>query len=222
GPGRGADAVPAGNVRKVNSTRISLNYKVDDVGPSGLSVVEVWMTRNTQDWRRFAEEKPQKTPLVVDVPGEGRYGFTLLAKSGVALGEQPPRPGEQPQVWVEVDLTRPSVTDLHVVVGRGADTGRLFITWRASDKNLSQRPMSLFYSDRPDGEWKPVPDATGIENTGRFVWNLPPTGVPYKFYVRVEALDEAGNVGEAKTPDFVKVDLSLPRARVIGIEPAKP
>jgi hypothetical protein len=43
--------------------------------------------------------------------------------------------------------------------------------------------------------------------------------LPYQFFVRVEAVDLAGNVGEAITLDKVKVDLSLPKAQIRAIEP---
>ncbi|MBI1915996.1 MAG: hypothetical protein HYS12_14860 [Planctomycetes bacterium] len=221
GPVRAEPSLPR-DVRKVNSTRISLNYKVDDVGPSGVKAVEVWMTRDTQDWKLQVTDTTRNPPVVVDVGTEGRYGFTLIARSGVDLAEQPPQKGEPPQIWVEVDLTKPTVQIRDVIVGRGADTGKLTIRWQASDKNLSQRPISISYAVRPDeGKWTPISEATGIDNTGQFVWTMP-GGVPYEFSVRVEALDEAGNVGEARTPQTVKVDLALPKARVIGIEPAKP
>jgi hypothetical protein len=219
-PGAGGEHAPK-NIRKVNSTKISLNYKLDDVGPSGISLVEVWMTTTTRDWTSFARDTTSNPPIVVDVKKEGRYGFTLVAKSGVQLGEQPPRSGDQPQVWVEVDLTRPVVEDVQAVVGRGANSGSLFITWRASDKNLSQRPISIYYSKTADGKWQPIQEAVGLDNSGRFVWHLP-EGIPFEFYIRVEALDEAGNIGEGRTPQSVKVDLSLPKVRVIGIEPARP
>ena len=39
-----------------------------------------------------------------------------------------------------------------------------------------------------------------------------PDGLPYQFFVRVEAIDLAGNVGEAITLERVKVDLSLPKS----------
>jgi len=46
-----------------------------------------------------------------------------------------------------------------------------------------------------------------------------PDPLPYQFYVRVEAIDRAGNVGEAVTADRVKVDLSLPRAKILDVVP---
>ena len=208
-------------VRKVNSTHISLDYKIDDVGPSDISIIEVYVKKDGGSWKKYPKEASRKPPFAVDVEGEGRYGFSLVAKSGVGLGEEPPHDGDPPQVWMEVDLTKPAVEITGVVVGRGADTGNLTITWKATDKNLSREPISIFYATKPEGPWTPVPGATNYENTGSFVWRMQ-GGLPYEFYMRIEALDEAGNIGEAKTPQTVKVDLSLPRARVIGIEPAKP
>src|SRR5262249_5525290 len=52
-----------------------------------------------------------------------------------------------------------------------------------------------------------------------YVWHMG-EGVPYQFYVRVEAADQAGNVGHDDTRQAVKVDLALPKARVITVEPA--
>jgi hypothetical protein len=41
--------------------------------------------------------------------------------------------------------------------------------------------------------------------------------VPYQFYVRVEAVDRAGNVGGDETRKPVIVDLSQPKVQVIGV-----
>jgi hypothetical protein len=43
--------------------------------------------------------------------------------------------------------------------------------------------------------------------------------VPYQFLVKVEAVDTAGNVGEAVTTELVKVDLSQPKARILNVGP---
>ena len=52
------------------------------------------------------------------------------------------------------------------------------------------------------------------------MWTLP-EGVPYQFHVRVEAVDQAGNVGEAVTESLVKVDLALPKVRILNVEPGR-
>jgi hypothetical protein len=220
----GGPTTPAGGaVRIVNSTRISLNYELKDVGPSKVSLVELWYTEDGRNWQKYSEEKigaDVRTPstYVVNVKGEGVYGLTLLARSGVGLGDPPPKVGDAPQIWVEVDLTKPVVQLKGIEVGRGADSGNLTITWSASDKNFNRQPISLSYAQTVDGPWQSI--ASNLENTGRFVWRMPP-GVPYQFHVKVEAADKAGNVGNSQTQEMVKVDLSSPKVQVIGVEPAK-
>src|SRR5262249_28020090 len=150
---------------------------------------------------------------------EGVYGFTLVARSGVGLGERPPQLGDAPQVWVEVDLTRPTVQLQQVLVGRGPDKGKLEISWTAQDKNLHATPITLSYATQAGGPWTPIPGAERIADKGRFVWQMP-ENVPYQFLLKVEAADKAGNIGEAVTPEMVKVDLSQPKVKILNVEPA--
>jgi hypothetical protein len=205
--------------RLVNSKRISLHYELKEVGPSGVSTIELWCTQDGRGWFRTPQVKSgsDRPPLVFEVNGEGVYGFTLVAKSGVGLGEQPPQVGDRPQVWVEVDLTKPVVTLQNVIVGRGPDKGKLTVLWTAHDKNLGSDPITLSYAQQPAGPWTPL--AAKIPNTGRYIWSMPEQ-VPYQFLVRVEAADLAGNIGEAITPNLVKVDLSQPKAHILQVEPA--
>jgi hypothetical protein len=207
--------------RLVNSKRISLNYELKEVGPSGVSTIELWYTQDGRAWSRYplprSGDEVQRPPLVFEVNQEGVYGFTLVAKSGVGLGERPPQVGDRPQVWVEVDLTRPLVSLQNVLVGQGPDKGKLTVHWTARDKNLGRDPIAISYAEQAGGPWTPIVEH--IQNTGRYVWSMPER-VPYQFLVRVEAADLAGNVGEAVTPTMVKVDLAQPKVRILQVEPA--
>jgi hypothetical protein len=212
---------PRGNVILVNRKQIRLNFKIDDVGKSDVAKIEVWVTRdNGKTWELYPKDVPKQPPIVIEVAEEGRYGFTLVATSGVGLSEGQPRAGDPPQVWVEVDETPPEVQLVGAPeVGRGQDKGKLTIRWRASDKHLGPTPITLSWGAAQNGPWTPI--AAGLPNDqGRYVWNMPAEGLPFKFFVRIEAVDLAGNVGSAVTPEEVKVDLNVPRARVIGVEPA--
>src|SRR5207302_9366712 len=113
----------------------------------------------------------------------------------VGVGENTPRPGDLPQIWVEVDLTKPEVRIADVVVGRGPDTGNLAVTWTATDKNLARQPISISYATKLEGPWSPVPGATHIENTGQCVWKMQ-ADVPSEVFVRIAASDVAGNGGQ--------------------------
>lgn len=206
-----------GNISMVNRRKFQLNYKIDDIGPSDISIVEVYVTRDGgRLWRKYDQNAPKQPPCLIEVPEEGRYGLTLVARSGVDLGENPPRPGDAPQFWVEVDETKPVTRLVGVEVGRGIDQGNLAVTWTASDKYLGPNPITISFAKNSEGPWTPA--VANLANTGRYVWRMPAEGLPYQFYVRVEAVDLAGNVGLAQTVVPVKVDLSTPKARVIGVE----
>ncbi len=215
---RGSDAGIAPGTRWVNSKRISLSYEIVDKGPSGVSTVEVWATRDGRSWKKYREDQSHQSPYVFDVEGEGLYGFTLVVRSGVGLYARPPQPGDQPDVWVDVDLTKPIVHWVNVDVGQGIDSGKLTITWKASDKNFGREPVTLYYAKTASGPWTQI--ASNVENTGRYIWQMPP-GVPYSFFVRVEANDKAGNTGFSDTTKPVLVDLIKPRGKIVGVEPVR-
>jgi hypothetical protein len=223
-------ATPRGNVpyRFVNSTHIELNYKLKDVGRSGVSVVQLWYTldssRERRSWtnhseKRFEQQKPPENSVYeCDVKDEGIYGFSLVIMSGVGFGEKAPAVNDAPQLWVEVDLTKPVVKLTDVTVGRGQESGKLFINWQASDKNLEARPITLSYAEQAAGPWTPIQSEQ--ENKGRFTWQMPDE-LPFQFFVKVEAADKAGNVGSDQTPSPVKVDLFIPKTEVLDVAPPK-
>lgn len=209
-----------GERKLVGSKRINLNYELKEVGPSGVSQVELWYTQDGRAWNkyplRFGDDPTQKN-IVFDVASEGIYGISLVAKSGVGLGERPPQIGDRPQLWVEVDVTKPIVQLHNVLVGTGPDKGKLNVTWTARDKNLARDPITVSYAEQLAGPWTPV--AEKLPNTGRYIWAMPER-VPYQFHLKVEAADLAGNVGEALTDSLIKVDLSQPKVKILNVEPA--
>lgn len=205
----------------VNSRRISLNYEIKDKGPSGVSNIELWFTMDGRSWNKYPLRKFDgenlPNPLLFEVNEEGVYGFTIIARSGVGLSQRPPQIGDEPQVWVEVDVTTPVVDLQSVIVGRGAEEGKLAINWAARDKNLSDAPISISYAEQLTGPWSPV--VQNIANSGHYIWSMP-RNVPYQFYVRVEAADKASNVGSDVTDELVKVDLSQPKVSITNVQPA--
>jgi hypothetical protein len=206
-------AIPSAKV--INTTDIVLNYSLEDVGPSGVSAVELWHTTDGRTWQKYGDDPDKQSPFVMKVQGEGVYGLTLCVKSGVGLGDRAPQPGDPPQMWIEVDTTKPLVQLLSAEAGRGGDHGNVTITWTASDKNLLATPITLQYAEELTGPWKPI--ATDLDNSGRYVWRVP-AGTPFKFFVRVEAVDRGGNIGRADSSRQVLVDLNLPKGRLLGAE----
>jgi hypothetical protein len=217
-PSPAAAAIPS-DVRLVNQKRIKLSFDVDNLGPSKLSAVEIWVTNdaNARQWRLYKTEKNTEGPYYIDVTDEGRYGITLVAVSGVGQHVDKPQAGDQPQVWVQVDLTKPVVQMQVPEVGRGPNEGNLTIRWLATDAHLGTDPITLSY-EKSEGNWEKI--ATNLPNNGIYVWKMPPeTERPYMFNVRVEAIDLAGNLGSDETKKKVIVDLKVPKTRLKSIEP---
>ena len=92
------------------------------------------------------------------------------------------------------------------------------MSWTATDKNLGPQPITLSYAEYADGPWTPI--AAKVENTGRYVWQVPKTAFP-RFLIRVEAMDLAGNVGAAQTPEPISLDLAQPVVSILAIEPER-
>ena len=204
-------------VNFVNQRSFRLNYTVENRGKSGVQVVEVWTTQDKSRWEKYRDAPPEP-PYLITVGQEGRYGITLIARSKAGRAEPAPRPGDEPQIWIEVDTIKPLVRGLTIIEGQGAETGTLTIRWNASDRNLTANPITISYSAE-EGKWEPV--AKDIANDGTYVWKMPPE-LPYKFKVRVEAVDRAGNVGFDETRQAIAVDPVIPRAKVISVEPVSP
>ncbi|MBM4068170.1 MAG: hypothetical protein FJ271_04405 [Planctomycetes bacterium] len=214
------DTGPPGR-KFVNNKRITLKYDLKEVGPSGVAEVELWFTQDGRSWNKYpprvGEDPTSQRNVTFEVNSEGVYGITLVAKSGVGLGAKPPQLGDRPQAWIEVDMTKPMVQLQNVIVGQGADKGKLTISWSARDKNLNAQPITLSHGETLAGPWTPI--VQNVANSGQHVWTMPER-VPYQFHVRVEAVDQANNVGYAITSQLIKVDLSQPKVQILQVEPA--
>lgn len=213
-----APAPAAPSVRMVNGKRIHLNFELKEVGESGISGIELWYTQDTRTWKKYEGPPQTKAPYVVEVNGEGLYGFTMVARSGVGYSRDVPQPGELPQVWVEVDLTKPVVQVAGVELHCNPKTQNLVIGWTASDKNLTARPITLSYAEKADGPWTPI--AANLENSGKFEWAVP-ASVPKRVFVRVEATDLVGHLGAAHTSSAVLIDRARPTVSILTVEPDK-
>src|SRR5207248_3167542 len=145
---------------------------------------------------------------------EGVYGVSQVASNGRGFST-PPRAGETPDYWIEVDLTRPTVELTSVQPGVGADAKAVVIQWQAQDKNLTDGPVDLYYSQNREGPWTAI--ARGVKNDGRYRWTVPPQAGP-NAYVRVVVTDRAGNVCQCETLNAVVLDdLSRPRVHITGV-----
>ena len=215
--GMSRNRLPAsGRFRAVKSHRFEINYRIDDVGPSGVSTVELFVTQNNgQKWWKYGEDPDKQSPFVVDVPEDGIFGFGIRVRSGAGLADDPPQSGEEPSIVIVVDRTPPVVQLLPVQQGAGGSMNKVSISWRLTDDNPSDKPISLYYAANPNGPWEPI--CTSQPDTGNYVWSVN-QGVPSRLFIRLLARDAAGNQAFVETPQPILVDLSKPTARIVDVE----
>jgi hypothetical protein len=202
-------------VHYVNARAFRLHPDIRDAGPTPPKV-EVWLTRDPRAWMKVATVDDPKGPIKVEVTAEGRYGFTLVARSEAQLGDPMPSIGDAPQQWVEVDVTPPTAELLAPEVVTEDGRRAIKLRWTATDRNLTDTPISIHWSEKKDGPWETVGE-TELPNTGKYVW-IPARKLPARAHLRLTVRDKAGNVSEARTPDAVVVDTSLPRATIRKVE----
>jgi hypothetical protein len=202
----------------VGSRTFALEYDLDESGRDGVSRVELWGTRDGgQSWNRFAVDDDNRSPLVVTVDNEGLYGFKILVQAASGGALVPPRAGEEPELWVSVDLKRPIVELTSIERGEGNLADHLILHWRAQDNNLEQRPIGLFFSSRPTGPWSVI--ATNLEDTGQYAWRVE-RYVPTRIYLRIEARDTAGNLAAFQTREPVEFTSPQLTGRLKSAAPA--
>jgi hypothetical protein len=210
----------ASNVIHVKSRTFQLKFDLDNRGPSGVQRVEVWKIRPGGSWQKCREHGDGASPIQLTVDLSGRWGFRLIPRNGVGLAERDPQPGDPPDIWVEVDDKRPDVKVTKVTVTPSSDGGYLTVYWMANDTFLRANPITISIS--PDGQrdWKPL--APDLPNTGNWSHKTDELnlGSAYQFYLKVSAIDEAGNAGEDQWRETVKVDLKIPR--VSGVKVISP
>jgi len=203
-------------IRMVNSRQFNIAYKLQDVGPSGVSSVEMYVTRDDgATWNRYGEDPDRTSPFSVIVPDEGQYGLNLVVRSGVGLAADPPQPGERPSMVIQVDQTAPLIELLPIEQGQGATANNLLIRWRTREDHPAEKPVFLYYSISRQGPWQPI--ALGMDDIGQFAWSVGPN-IPTKFFLRLEIRDSAGNLARVETPEPLMVDLSRPTADIVDIE----
>jgi hypothetical protein len=199
----------------VNGTRLFLEYKIEQAGPSGVGRVEVWCTRDKgQTWKKIGEEQGRQSPAEVHLPGDGEYGLTLVVSNGFGFGAQPPATGDSPDWYVEVDTTKPTAQFTTVKL-TPEDGPSVHIAWTSKDRNLGTGPVELSYALKRQGPWLPI--AKGLSGEGTHRW-APLTDIGAHAFLRLTVRDLAGNTTITETTQPVSLDdLSRPRAHIAGV-----
>lgn len=204
----------------VNSTKVFLDYQIENAAQANVGKVEVWITRDrAKSWQKISEQAQQKSPIEVQFPGEGIFGVTLIATNG-RTPSTPPAAGDTPDWWIEVDTTRPTVQLTKIQSATEAGKAVVTIAWTATDANLANSPVELSYGPSPQGPWQPI--AKDLPAQGEHRWT-PAADAGAKTYFQITVRDVAGNIAATGTLDAITfAEPSRPRAVIRGISTGTP
>ena len=205
----------------VNSFDTQLEYAVEEIGPSGVSRVDVWVTKDKGlTWKILAEDTDGTSPADCKLPGEGEYGLNLVITNGSGAQGKAPTPGDKPEIILEVDTTFPSAKlgYAQVLANEGKDGSALFVKWEAKDKNLGEKPIRLLLAESREGPY--IPFGEPLANTGEFRWPVP-ANIPPKMFLKMEVMDAAGNLTQVEHPSALLMDPARPKGKVLAVRPAK-
>ena len=213
------DSIPAGDRTRLSSAkRFNLDYDVEAVGPEGIAEVELWGTSDGgKTWAKWGTDPDHTSPMNVEVSREAAYGFRVVIVGKNGLVGNRPSGGDEADIWIEIDATRPVSRITTAAYGAGEHAGELDIRWEAEDSHLGPRPITLSFSDRADGRFTTI--AAGLPNTGQYYWRFDPRS-PRQIYLKLEVRDEAGNVAADQLADPINVEGLTPKGRIRSLTPA--
>jgi len=210
---------PSDNMLSVNSQRFRLNYENSYIDPNLVKSVILWLTTDGgQTWTSYGEDADLVSPFPVQVEREGTYGFRIVYETTDGVMGRTPARGDQPDMWVRVDVTPPAVQLISAPYGRGAEAGSLVINWRAEDFDIGARPVTILWGQTAEGPWTNI--VTGHPNTGSYSWRVD-NQTPDKIFLRLEVTDAAGNQTASQTTRPVELNGLAPRGRILSVDPVK-
>jgi hypothetical protein len=200
-----------------NTKTFSLDYRVDNEPGAPIQDVELWGTTDQgQTWSVWGSDPDRRTPFDIEVETDGLFGFRMVIIGSNGLASNRPRNGDNADAWIHVDTDTPYAKLTSALYGTGSEVGSLIIEYQAKDEYFGDRPISLFFGETPEGPWQVI--SRSIRNQGRFAWpadpNLPPT-----IYLKMEAIDAAGNIATSVLDLPVNVEGIAPRGRIQGFRP---
>ena len=200
----------------IGTKRFRLDYGIDAIDPSGVARVDLWTTLDGINWNAWGSDPNNQSPFPVEVQNDGRYGFRIVVHSKDGLTGQGPSSGDDADIWILIDTQSPLTQISSVPYGRGEEAGRLVINYSVTDDQLTLRPITLAYAASPQGPWTLIGE--GLRNESRYVWK-PGVQVPEQIYLRIDALDKAGNVGIHVLNQAIDVSGLVPRGTIRGVSP---
>ena len=177
----------AGNITDVNSFTISLDYSTD--GGSTWNSIATGLT-NSGSYNWSVPTGLNSTNGLIRITATDCAGNTATQNSNTFT----------------FDDTPPSITTGTITApttGTCWNSGNKTINWTASnitDANLVANPITLEYSIDGGTTWNSI--ATGLPNSGSYIWNVPTGLNSTNGVIRITATDCAGNTTSQNSNTF--------------------
>lgn len=205
------------NALHSSSKSFELDYAIVNDPGSPIASIELWGTLDQgKTWERWGVDADRESPFDIEVDTEGLFGFRMVIVGSNGLASRRPLPGDSADAWIHVDTSMPRARILSALAGKGSDAGALVIEYQAIDDHFIDRPISLYYAETMQGPWIPI--TQGAKNQGRFAW-AGESHIPEKVFLKLQATDAAGNVGEHVLDLPVDVQSAAPRGKIQGFRP---
>ncbi len=202
-----------------NSRAFSLDYAVESLGGSSLSTVQLWGTEDAgASWQQWGEDPDRVSPFDVKVGNDGLFGFRMVVVSANGLVSNKPRPGDKADVWIQVDTSVPTVQISRAVYGIGQLEGKLVVDFSCIDNQLLRQPAALYYRTNKAEKWRLIEQNLDANDT--YAWK-PPLDLPDHIYLKVQAVDQAGNIGNHELDKPINVKGLAPRGRIHRVRPIR-
>jgi hypothetical protein len=182
--------------RLLSTRSVQIHYEVDQRGAADLEDYLLFYTRNGgQSCTEDSARHRGLSPYVFKAPADGRFGFLLITRDQVGLGDSTPQPGSKPTLEVVIDTTPPTVSILQPRGENRVSTALpLDVQWKVEDPHLDEDPVEVAYS-LDDGPWIPIwKEAPALSKRQ---WVVPFTRGHLR--LRIRARDLAGNMVERFT-----------------------
>ena len=193
-----ADSAPETTIHPTpllsNSPTRKLPLVVDDV--SLVANAHLYVTSDGGITWRVAQELvpvPSETPrFSFTAPADGLYGFASAVTFKDGHREPEPRPGQVPQLLIQIDTTPPAIDRFSARVESTVE-GHLNVRfgWAVSDTIPAEQPVTIDVS--ADGGTTFAPLQRGPAQ-GNLTVSVPTPGAGKRVAVRLRAEDKAGNI----------------------------
>src|SRR5262245_43047600 len=144
-------------VKLVNNRSLALDFEVTRSGLSKVKTVELWVTRNGGGtWHKMDEMAGCQSPFSARLGSDGAYGFKMVFESESGMRSPEPRPGQIPELDIELDTTPPHL-DIFPPRPVPDQPGKVVLSWSMTDRNPDRGSAATRLEYSTDGEtWRPI------------------------------------------------------------------